>query len=113
MYPVMFIIGFYGGFIQVGVGFLFMAALYYLLEANLVYVNMHKVFIIFLFTLPALGIFIWTGNVDWRYGISLATGNAFGGWWGAHAAIKGGEKAIRHALAITIFLMSLKLLNLF
>ena len=36
-------IGFYGGFIQIGAGFLFMAVFYHLLKINLVFVNMHKV----------------------------------------------------------------------
>ncbi|MBN2244743.1 MAG: sulfite exporter TauE/SafE family protein [Candidatus Aminicenantes bacterium] len=109
VYPAMFIIGFYGGFIQVGVGFLLMAALYHLLKVNLVLVNMHKVFIILVYTMPALLIFILTGNVIWKYGLALAAGNSIGGWWGARAAVKGGEKFIRIVLAITIFIMAVKL----
>ena len=42
IYPALFGIGFYGGFIQMGVGFLFMAAFYHILQMNLVTVNMHK-----------------------------------------------------------------------
>lgn len=109
VYPAMFVIGFYGGFIQVGVGFLLMAALYHLLRVNLVLVNMHKVFIVLIYTIPALLVFILTGNVVWKYGLILAAGNSIGGWWGAHAAVKGGEKLIRIILAITVFIMALKL----
>ena len=65
IYPVMFGIGFYGGFIQVGVGFMFMAALYHILKLDLVYVNMHKVFIILIYMIPTLLIFLATGNVNW------------------------------------------------
>jgi hypothetical protein len=113
LYPALVAIGFYGGFLQIGVGFLFMAALYHLLRVNLVTVNMHKVFIILVYTLPALAIFTLTGNVNWRYGLILAAGNAFGGWWGAHAAVKGGERVIRIILAVAITIMSLKLFGLF
>lgn len=113
IYPVMLGIGFYGGFIQVGVGFIFMASLYRILRLNLVHVNMHKVFIVFIYTIPALGIFIYTGNVDWVLGLSLAAGNAFGGWWSARFAVKGGEKIIRIVLAVAILIMSLKLLDVF
>ena len=113
IYPVMLGIGFYGGFIQVGVGFIFMAALYHILRQNLVHVNMHKVFIVFIYTIPALGVFIYTGNVNWVLGLSLAAGNALGGWWSARFAVKGGEKIIRIVLAIAILVMSLKLLQLF
>ncbi|MBZ0200480.1 MAG: sulfite exporter TauE/SafE family protein [Ignavibacteriaceae bacterium] len=109
----MFFIGFYGGFLQVGVGFLLMGALHYLMKLNLVYVNMHKVFIVFFFTLPALLIFIITGNVNWFFGLSLAAGNGLGAWWAAKISVKKGEGVIKIILFIAIFIMALKLLNVF
>ena len=113
IYPIMFAVGFYGGFVQVGVGFLIMAALYHLLRMNLVYVNMHKVFITLIFTIPALLIFIWTDNVDWLLGLCLALGNGLGGWWAARISVKGGEKIIRYVMIVAIFIISLKLFGLF
>jgi uncharacterized membrane protein YfcA len=113
IYPAMFGIGFYGGFIQIGVGFLLMASLYHLLRVNLVQVNMHKVFIVFIYTLPALLVFILTKNVKWSYGIILAAGMALGAWWGAKIAIKGGERVIKIILAIAIFIMAIKLLGVY
>jgi len=110
IYPVLFGIGFYGGFLQIGVGFLIMAALYHLLESHLVRVNMHKVFIVLIYTFPALLVFSLTGNVNWKFGLILAAGNALGGWFGAHAAVKGGEKVIRIILAIAISIMAIRLL---
>ena len=112
IYPIMFAVGFYGGFIQVGVGFLIMAALYHLLRMNLIRVNMHKVFITMLFTIPTLIIFIWTGNVNWVFGLSLAAGNAIGGWWAARFSIKGGEKVVRYVMVLAIFIIALKLLGI-
>ncbi len=113
IYPVMFAIGFYGGFVQVGVGFLIMAALYHLLKINLVFVNMHKVFITMIFTIPALIIFIWTDNVDWILGLVLAAGNALGGWWAVRLSVRGGERIIRYVLIAAIFIVALKLFGLF
>lgn len=113
IYPVLLGIGFYGGFFQIGVGFLFMAALYHLLKLDLVFVNMHKVFIILIYTLPTLLIFLLTGNVNWKYGLTLAAGNALGAWWGAQAAVKGGEKIIRIILAMAITIMAFKLFGAF
>ncbi len=113
IYPAMFGIGFYGGFIQVSVGFLFMAALYHLLKMNLVYVNMHKVTIVLMYMVPALLIFAVTGNVNWGLGLVLGAGGAIGGWWAAHASVKGGEKLIRVILAVAIVVMALKLFELF
>ena len=101
------------GYLLRRVGFLFMASLYHLEKLNLVYVNMHKVFIILIYTLPALIIFFLTGNVNWKFGLILAAGNAFGGWWGAHTAVKGGEKIIRIILAAAVLIMALKLFGLY
>jgi hypothetical protein len=113
IYPAMIGIGFYGGFLQVGVGYLLMAALYHLLKLDLVRVNMHKVFIVLIYTLPALFIFMYTGNVNWKYGLVLTAGNASGGWWGARVAVRGGERAIRAVLAIAIVIMVLKLFEVY
>lgn len=112
VYLAMFGIGFYGGFIQVGVGFIIMAALFHLLRISLVQVNMHKVFIVFVYTIPALGVFIWSGNVNWLLGLSLAAGNSLGGWWAARMSVKKGDKIIRYVLFIAMFIMAIKLLNI-
>jgi hypothetical protein len=106
-------IGFYGGFIQVGVGFLLMASLQFLMKLDLVRVNMYKVFIVLIYTIPALLIFALTDNVNWLLGIFLAIGNIFGGWWGAKMQVKKGEGLIKFVLVIAIFIMALKLFNLF
>lgn len=113
LYLAMFGIGFYGGFIQVGVGFLLMAAIHYLLNVTLVHVNMHKVFIVFFYTLPALIVFMISDNVDYILGLSLAVGNSLGGWWAAKVQVKKGESIIRYILVIAIIIMSLKLLGIF
>jgi uncharacterized membrane protein YfcA len=112
IYPAMFGLGFYGGFVQAGVGFLFMAALYHLMKVDLVQVNMHKVFIIFVYAIPALFIFFLTHNVDLKLGLVLAVGNAFGAWWSAKFSVKKGERLIKTILVISILIMSLKLLNI-
>jgi uncharacterized membrane protein YfcA len=108
----LFGIGFYGGFVQAGVGFLIMATLYYLLHFSLIYVNMHKLFIIATYTVPAILIFAFTGNVDWIYGLTLALGNSFGGYWGIRFAVRKGEKFIKAVLLVAVFIMALKLLKI-
>lgn len=113
LYPAMFGIGFFGGFIQAGVGFLIMAALLHLMKLDLVRVNMHKVFIVFVFTLPAILIFIFTDNVEWGYALVLSAGNAVGGWWSAKVSVKKGEKVIRVVLLIAMLIMALKLFKFF
>jgi uncharacterized membrane protein YfcA len=87
--------------------------LYHFLRLNLVHVNMHKVFIVFLYMIPALFVFILTGNVNWGIGLLLAAGHAIGGWWAARVAVKKGERVIRYVLAFSILLISFKLLGVF
>ena len=113
MYLSMFVIGFYGAFIQVGVGFLLMAALHYLLKLDLVRVNMHKVFIVLIFTVPALILFILTNNINWQMAISLSLGNAVGAWWSAKVSVRKGEKFIKMILMVAVLIMALKLLKVF
>ena len=109
----MIVVGFYGAFIQVGVGFLLMASFQYLMKLDLIRVNMHKVFVVFVFTIPALIVFILTDNINWYYGLTLAAGNVVGGWWGAKLSVKKGEKLIKFVLIVAILIMALKLLNIF
>ena len=106
----MVVVGFYGGFIQAGVGFLLMAALHQVLGLDLVRVNMHKVFIVGFFTLAALIIFAVRGQVLWIPGLALAVGNSIGGWIGSQLSVLKGENWIRNALCIALFIMAIKLL---
>lgn len=103
-------VGFYGGFIQAGVGFLLMAALHRVLGLDLVRVNMHKVFIVGFFTLAALIVFAARGQVLWIPGLALAVGNSIGGWIGSQLSVLKGENWIRTTLYVALFLMAIKLL---
>ncbi len=105
--------GFYGGFIQVGVGFIMMAILFHLAKFNLVRVNVYKVFIIFLYTIPAILVFMISGKINWIWGLVLSAGNGLGGWIGAQVSSKKGDKVVRLVLILVLLLMVVKLLNLF
>jgi len=113
VHALMLFVGFYTGFIQAGIGFIIMAILFYLMKMNLIIVNMHKVFIVFISTVPALIVFILTDNVDWVLGLILAAGNAAGAWWAAKLSVKKGEKFIKLFLICAILVMSMKLLDVF
>lgn len=91
----MFVIGFWGGFIQIAVGLLMMPILHRVMGLSLVRTNMHKVFIILSYTVVALTIFAARVDVAWLIGLGLAAGNFVGGWLGAKASIVHGERAIR------------------
>lgn len=80
VYLAMLFIGMYGGFIQVGVGVLFIVVLYRMLRIDLAQVNVFKVLIVLLYTLPALAIFVINDEVRWSYGLVLALGSMTGAW---------------------------------
>ena len=109
-YLAMFGLGFYGGFIQAGVGLLLMAVLHGLMSLDLIKTNMHKVFIVMVYTVPALIILAVGGNVVWWIGLILAGGNSLGAWLATHFAVKKGEKFIQVVLFIALAVMAIKLI---
>jgi hypothetical protein len=52
-------VGFYGSFIQIGVGFLLIAPLFHGFRETLVRANMRKAFIVVIYTVPVLLVFVW------------------------------------------------------
>lgn len=111
IYPAMLFAGLYGGFVQVGVGFVLMAALYHILKLNLVRVNMHKVFIVLIYTLPVIVVFVLAQKVDWVAGLILGGGNAVGAWFSARVSVKKGDRVIRWVMAVAMALIALKLIG--
>lgn len=103
-------VGFYGGFVQAGVGFLFMAIVRGLLHLDLVRTNMHKVFVVGLYMVPSLLVFAASGDVHWLAGAVLAIGTAAGGWLGTRVQITRGEGLVRVVLAVAVVAMAVKLL---
>lgn len=109
-HALMLLIGFYGGFIQVGVGFLLFPVLHKVMGLDLVQVNMHKVFIIGMYTIVALFIFASQVEILWLLGACLAIGNSIGGWLGAHVSVAKGEHAIKIALNTVLVIFIIRLL---
>ena len=102
--------GFWGGFIQIGVGFILMPILNRVMGLDLVRTNMHKVFIIAVYTIVALSVFASQLELLWVVGIALAVGNSIGGYLGAHFTVASGEKLIRVVLNVVLCIFILKLL---
>jgi uncharacterized membrane protein YfcA len=103
-------IGFYSGFIQAGVGFLFIAVLVLVERLSLVRANAVKVTVILAFQLLALAIYAWGGKVAWLPGLVLAAGNGLGGWLGVRLSLSRGERYLRPAIAVCVVAFAIKLL---
>ena len=110
----LFLTGLYGGFIQAGVGIIFLTAMVSLLNYNLAFSNIVKNLIVFSFTIPALAIFIYYGHVNWWMGGMLACGQVAGAWVGASFAVKSNSspKWIRRLLIIIIIVSVIELLGI-
>ncbi|MCU4155468.1 sulfite exporter TauE/SafE family protein [Carboxylicivirga sp. A043] len=109
---IFFFIGVYGGFIQAGVGFFLLAGLVLGVGYDLIEANAIKVFIVLTYTAVALVIFIWSGQVNFIYGIILAIGNASGAFIASKYAQQIGVKYIRYILLTTVFVAAVKVLLL-
>lgn len=103
-------LGLYSGFIQAGIGFLFLA----LLAANgldLIRANAVKVPLILAFTILAVAIFTYNGMMDWTAGLLLAAGQFFGAKFGVRLQVLKGSEWVRRVLTVTIVIFAIRLLT--
>lgn len=106
---VFFFIGIYGGFIQAGTGFLMLLALSGINQFSLVKSNAIKVIVALIYTTSALIIFILNDQVNWKYGLILAIGNASGGWLASRWSVKKGDGIVKIFLIVMVIIMAIKL----
>ena len=106
--------GFYGGFIQAGVGVLLLISMVVIAGMNLVKANAVKNAIVFLFTIPAIAIFIYNDQVNWQLGLLLAVGQMTGAWLAARFATENQQASvwIRRLLIAIIVISIIELLGL-
>jgi uncharacterized protein len=85
-YPILFIVGMYGGFIQLGVGIFTLAALLLVLNFTFNHANALKNIMNFFLTLPAVVIFAWNDHIIWEIGLIIAAGQTVGAYVAARYA---------------------------
>lgn len=102
-------LGIYSGFIQAGVGFLFVA-LFASQGIDLIRANGIKAPLILMFTGLAMVLFAFTGLLNWVAGLTLAAGQFFGAKLGVHLQVLKGQKWVRTVLIATIVAFSIRLL---
>jgi uncharacterized membrane protein YfcA len=102
-------IGWYAGFIQAGVGFLFLALLAGC-GLDLVRANAIKNSLVLAFTVLAVVIFSFAGLLRWPAGLIVAVGQYFGSALGVHLQVLKGQAWVRNVLTVMIVLFALRLL---
>jgi len=104
-----FFIGIYGGFIQAGTGLLIMAALSIINRFSFVKINTFKVVVVLFYLSVALIIFIYNGQVDWQYGLTLAIGTSIGGWISSRWSFDKGDEWIKRFMIVSVCALAIKL----
>ena len=108
----MVLVGLWGGFIQIGIGFVIMPVMHKILGLDLVSANMNKTFVIAVYSVAALLVFANNVELEWALGLFLALGMALGGMIGAKASVNFGEVFIKRILFMALSLIIVKLVFL-
>ena len=106
-----FLIGFYGGYIYIGLGFLILAITIWTMNLDIVTANVIKGFVIFLSTPFALAVFIYNDQVLWSEGLLHAAGNIVGALLASHWAMSWGVKFVRWFTLVIIVVFFLDLVG--
>ncbi|HOW30998.1 MAG TPA: sulfite exporter TauE/SafE family protein [Bacteroidales bacterium] len=109
---IFFLIGVYGGFVQVGVGYFILAGVVLGAGYDLVKANAIKVWIVLLYTPLALIIFILNDQVNWTYGLVHAIGNIIGAFIASRFAVSWGANFVRWVIIVVILVFSSDLLGI-
>ncbi len=110
VYPIFFLLGIYGGFLQAGIGTLLLSMFVLVGGYDVINGNALKFSLAFVFTLVALGMFAGAGHVQWMTGLALALGTMLGGVIGARLVIAKGAKWVRVVVVLSAIGAILKLL---
>lgn len=106
---VFFGIGFYGGFVQAGVGFILLAGLVLGAGMNLVNGNAAKVVLVAAYSPIAILLFARASQVDLAIGVVLAVGQMSGAWAGSRLAVLKGAAWIRWVLVAAALVAAARL----
>ena len=105
---IFFGVGFYGGFIQVGIGYFLLMSLVLGVGYDLVQANAVKNLIVFFYAIFALLVFIINGQVNYLYGIILSAGSIVGALIASYLAVKKGAGFIRIVIILSVLLTILQ-----
>jgi uncharacterized membrane protein YfcA len=105
------LIGFYGGFIYIGIGYLILAIALWLMRMDLVTANAIKGFVILLATPFSLAVFMYMGEVSYLFGIVHGVGNMIGSFLASHYMANWGKTFIKIFIAVIVAICFLDLIE--
>ena len=101
-YFLFFLIGFYGGYIYIGLGYLILTVTLWLMRMDMVMANAIKGFVILIATPFSLAVFMIMGNVDYTFGIVHGLGNMIGSFLASHYMAGWGKNFIKIFMAAIV-----------
>ena len=106
------LLGFYGGYIYIGLGYVLLAVTIWSMKLDIITANVVKCFIIFVATPFSLIIFMINGQVDYSYGLWHGLGNVVGAFLASHYVISWGVTFVRWATLVIILICFADLVGL-
>lgn len=106
------IIGFYGGYIYIGLGYLILALALWSMRLDIVTANVIKGFVIFIATPFSLLVFMLNGQVEYGYGIIHGLGNMLGAYLASHYMVGWGGGFIKVFTTIMVLICFADLVGL-
>lgn len=100
----------YGGFFGGGAFILIAYTLMYFFGFKIIQANATDIIPWLILSISASIIFIIHGIIDFHIGIVLFIGMIFGGYLGAHTAIKKGDKWVKTIFAVIVIISAIKIL---
>ncbi len=113
--PLFIALGFYGGFIQMGMGVFCLALFVLVSKYDIISANALKAFAVFFYSIFVIAIFQYKGLIDWKAGSLLAVGQMIGGYFTAQFAskYKSADVWAYRVLVIIVILVILRLFGVF
>ncbi len=105
-------LGFYGGFIQMGMGVFFLVVTVLVMKINIIDANVLKTAIVALYTIVVVYLFHRNGFIEWKLGLTVAIGQSIGGYLTADFASRYPD-ADRWAYRLLIVVILVAILSAF
>ena len=105
-------IGFYGGYIYIGIGYLILAITLWAMRMDIMTANAIKNFVIFVATPFSLAVFVINGQIDYLFGIPHGIGNIIGSYLASHYASHLGKGMIKGFTLVIVLICFADLLGI-
>ena len=109
-YIILFLLGIYGGIIQIGMGFFLILIFRRMFHLNWFEVTGYKVLTVLTYMVPVLVFFGIKKQVVWQYGLTMAIGNMLGASLAVYLSAKANGFYVKIAMVVAVSGIIIKLL---